>query len=237
MKKIIIITLILFFIPILPCLADDWDNVYKNDVDIRQPVPVVTDKEFQEAYDSKVRKKKKKDKYENVKGDDMKGLSDIEANYPSVMLYEKFYTDDNRILQEGFYKVVVVLPKPQDPEQKYFVHFFQGHSHKGKIQMYETDDDYVGVLDDYSDIMYLFRYVGILSCKDRIIYVYPKYIDTTSSSIPKKEMLQVINVLRKYNKSRKEIIREYTGKEGKNNVNILSLMLFLIRDYLSNGIY
>ena len=50
-------------------------------------------------------------------------------------------------------------------------------------------------------------------------------------------MLQIINVLRKYNKSRKEIIREYTGKEGKNNVNVLSLMLFLIRDYLSNGIY
>jgi hypothetical protein len=100
----------------------------------------------------------------------------------------------------------------------------------------ETDDDYVGVLDDYSDLMYLFRYVGILSCKDRVIYVYPKYIETTSS-IPKKEMLQIINVLRKYNKSRKEIIREYTGKEGKNNVNVLSLMLFLIRDYLSNGIY
>ena len=129
---------------LLPSFADsdDWNKVYENDVDIHQPVPVVTDKEFQEAYDSKVGKKKKKDKYENVKGDDMKGHSDIEGNYPSVMLYEKFYTDDNKILQEGFYKAVVVLPKPQDPEQKYFVHFFQGHSHKGKIQMYETDDDY-----------------------------------------------------------------------------------------------
>lgn len=26
----------------------------------------------------------------------------------------------------------------------------------------ESDDDYVGVLDDYSQLMYLFRYVGIL---------------------------------------------------------------------------
>ena len=64
----------------------------------------------------------------------------------------------------------------------------------------ERDDDYVGVLDDYSDLMYLFRYVGILSCRDRIIYVYPKYIDITFPFVPKREMIQVINVLRKYNK-------------------------------------
>ena len=101
----------------------------------------------------------------------------------------------------------------------------------------ESDDDYVGVLDDYSQLMYLFRYVGILFCKDRIIYVYPKYIEVEEPYVPKREMIQVINVLRKYNKSNKEIIKEYTGKEGKNGVNILSLMLFLIRDYLYNGIY
>ena len=101
----------------------------------------------------------------------------------------------------------------------------------------ESDDDYVGVLDDYSQLMYLFRYVGILFCKDRIIYVYPKYIEVEEPYVPKREMVQVINVLRKYNKSNKEIIKEYTGKEGKNDVNILSLMLFLIRDYLYNGIY
>ena len=101
----------------------------------------------------------------------------------------------------------------------------------------ETDDDYVGILDDNAKLMYLFRYVGILFCKDRIIYVYPKYIDSVGTSVPKKEMIQVINVLRKYNKSKKEIIREYTGKEGRSNANILSLILFLIRDYLNNGLY
>lgn len=101
----------------------------------------------------------------------------------------------------------------------------------------DADDDYIGVLDVNSKLMYLFRYVGLLSCKDRIIYVYPKYIESAGLSVPQKEMIQVINVLRKYNKSKKEVIKEYTGKEGRNNTNLLSLILFLIRDYLCNGLY
>ncbi len=101
----------------------------------------------------------------------------------------------------------------------------------------EGDEDYVGEIGDNDKMKFLFRYVGLLTCKGRIIYVYPKYIEVTGDSIPKKEMRQVINVLRKYNKARKDIIREYSGKEGKDEINLLSLMIYFIQDYLEHGLY
>lgn len=101
----------------------------------------------------------------------------------------------------------------------------------------DDDEDYIGVIDDNSQMKYLFRYVGLLTCKGRVIYVYPKYIEPVGDYIPKKEMRQVINVLRKYNKACKDIIKEYSGKEGKEEINLLSLMVFFIQDYLDHGLY
>lgn len=101
----------------------------------------------------------------------------------------------------------------------------------------EDDEDYVGEIDDNSSIKYWFRYVGLLTCKGRVIYVYPKYIEPVGDYAPQKEMRQVINVLRKYNKARKDIIKEYSGKEGKDEINILSLMIYFIQDFLDHGLY
>lgn len=101
----------------------------------------------------------------------------------------------------------------------------------------EGDEDYVGEIDDNSSMKYLFRYVGLLTCKGRVVYVYPKYIEPVGDSVPKKEMRQVINVLRKYNKARKDIIKEYTGKEGNGEINLLSLMIYFIQDFLDHGLY
>ena len=152
MKRFLWIILIMLIFPLFSFADDDWNSVYENDADINKPVPVVTDKEFKEAYDIKMgKKKKKKDPYANIKANDMTSLYDLEEEYPNILLTEKFYSDEGNILDEGYYKAVVVIPKKEDG--KYFVHFYQGHSHKGRVQMFETKDDYDSETINYARVI------------------------------------------------------------------------------------
>ena len=152
--------------------GDDWSKVYENDADIQKPVPTITDKEFKNAYDFKMgKKKKKKDPYKDVRGNDMSSLTELKDSYPTVVLTQRFYTDDGKILDEGHYKIVVVVPKEKDG--KYFVHFYQGHSHMGKIQMYETNNDYnepeinyAKVIENDGEAMFIYGNIDCnLECK------------------------------------------------------------------------
>lgn len=143
MKKLslILLVLCLFGSVVFAEDGDDWSKMYENDAEIQKPIPSITDKEFKEAYEKKMgKKKKKKDPYADVRGNDMSSLTQLKDSFPTVILTQRFYTDDGKILDEGHYKVVVVIPK--DKDGKYFVHFYQGHSHMGKVQMYETNNDY-----------------------------------------------------------------------------------------------
>ncbi len=96
-------------------------------------------------------------------------------------------------------------------------------------------DDFVGVESD--NVQFLFRFVGVIFYKDRVINVYPKYIE--SSSELKEEMRQVLRVLLKHQGK-----KYYLGvpemletEEQKNEINMLSIMLFLLNDYAENGLY
>lgn len=142
MKKLLIIVLCLFLTPTFTFAEDDdWGSVYDNLKEFEKPVPAVTDKEFNEVIKFKKGKKKKdKNSYENIQAHDMSSLTDLENNYPSILVMQKFYTDDNKIIDEGYYKAVVSIPK--NKYEKHYVHFFQGHTHKGKIRMFETNNDY-----------------------------------------------------------------------------------------------
>lgn len=142
MKKLFVLCLCLFFIPAFAFAEDDeWGSVYDNLKEFEKPVPAVTDKEFNDVIKSKMGKKKKnKNSYENIQAHDMSSLTDLEETYPSILVMQKFYTDDNKIIDEGYYKAVVSIPK--NKYEKHYVHFFQGHTHKGKIRMYETNNDY-----------------------------------------------------------------------------------------------
>lgn len=137
--------------PVVAFAEDDWDKVWENDSDIRQPVPSVTDKEFNEAYQSKLKKKKKKDPYANINAHDMSSLGKLEGSYPSVMITERFYSDEGKIIDAGHYKVVVTIPKTKN--DKYYVHFFQGHTHRGKLMMHETKNDYNEKAVNYAKII------------------------------------------------------------------------------------
>lgn len=99
----------------------------------------------------------------------------------------------------------------------------------------DDDDDWVGNMPLGSDQAYLFRFVGILYSQGRIIYVYPKYISSTAE--PKEQMKTVIKVLLKYDSVNEKVVHFYSGNEGNKEVNPLSVMLFLLDDYLENDLY
>lgn len=81
---------------------------------------------------------------------------------------------------------------------------------------------------------YQFVYVGVIIIENIILNIYPKYI--TSESNIKKDFKQVINVVKKYNKSHDDF--RYQNDELEDiSYNRLSMMLFFVEDYFENGVY
>lgn len=94
---------------------------------------------------------------------------------------------------------------------------------------------------------YAFSFVGIIICKNRIIYSYPKYLGDSKEPLPLddppiEEMRQVIRVIEKYSKDGKKSkvindINLFVDEDDAEKINTLSVMLFLLEDYASNGVY
>lgn len=115
----------------------------------------------------------------------------------------------------------------------------------------EEAEEKVIEFDNYSDNdlikekkYYAFCFVGIIICQSRIIYSYPKYFGDSfnlPSEIPMEELGQVIRVIEKYSreKSKQEIndISLFVDSDDAGEINLLSVMLFLLEDYAANGVY
>lgn len=104
------------------------------------------------------------------------------------------------------------------------------------ISEYDVDyEDYVG--EEHGEKQYLFRFVGVFYYANRVVYVYPKYIK--SSIAPKVEMKQVLKVLRKYQGKKLMLgVPEFVESlDGGSDLSELSVLLFLLNDYVDNGIY
>lgn len=91
---------------------------------------------------------------------------------------------------------------------------------------------------------YKFSFVGIAICQNRIIYVYPKYIGSATALPtyePQKELTQVVRVIEKYSREKtKQDIRDinlFVDEDDNGKPNTLSVMLFLLEDYATNGPY
>lgn len=80
---------------------------------------------------------------------------------------------------------------------------------------------------------YVFTYVGILTVGDRILKCYPKYIQDTE---PAEKMKQVMRVLRKYN-SYEQRIALFNGGDEEISFNLLAIILYLLEEYVENGVY
>ena len=91
---------------------------------------------------------------------------------------------------------------------------------------------------------YKFDFVGIIICENVIAYSYPKYIGEHNSlpiTAPIEEMKQIMSVIEKYSreKSQQDIrnVDLFADVDEKGKINTLSVMLFLLEDYASNGEY
>ena len=95
-----------------------------------------------------------------------------------------------------------------------------------------------------NSIRYKFNFVGILIIQNIITYVYPKYLGESNIPLdyaPITEMQQVMRVIEKYSreKAQQEIynIDLFADIDHKGGINTLSVMLYLLEDYATNGDY
>lgn len=108
-----------------------------------------------------------------------------------------------------------------------------------QLEMSDLVDDDVEITDETAesgDCLYVFTYVGIITCGSRIIKVYPKYL-LSKKDDALSEMKQVIRVLEKYSRSEEQIINVFNGDGENRSFNILAVILFLLNDYYEYGIY
>lgn len=85
-----------------------------------------------------------------------------------------------------------------------------------QMEMSELTDEDIEITDDTAesgDCLYVFTYVGIITCGSRIIKVYPKYLLTEQDHL--ESMKQVLKVLERYSRSEEQIINVFNG-DGEN---------------------
>lgn len=108
-----------------------------------------------------------------------------------------------------------------------------------QLEMSDLTDDDIEITDETAesgDCLYVFTYVGVITCGSRVVKVYPKYL-LSKKGIPLEEMKQVVKVLDRYSRSEKQIINVFNGNGENRSFNILAVILFLINDYYEYGIY
>lgn len=108
-----------------------------------------------------------------------------------------------------------------------------------QLEMSDLVDEDIEITDETAesgDCLYVFTYVGIITCGNRVVKVYPKYL-LSNKMDPLDEMKQVVKVLEKYSRSEKQIINVFNGNGENRSFNILAVILFLLNDYYEYGIY
>lgn len=108
-----------------------------------------------------------------------------------------------------------------------------------QLEMSELMDEDVEITDETAesgDCLYVFTYVGIITCGSRVIKVFPKYILSKKES-PLDEMKQVVKVLERYSRSEEQIVNVFNGNGENRSFNILAVILYLLNDYYEYGLY
>lgn len=82
--------------------------------------------------------------------------------------------------------------------------------------------------------LYVFTFVGVVTCQSRVIKSYPKYILSNEQPLP--ELKQVLKVLAKYAAKEQEMIHAF-GDRDSGSFHMLSVILYLIQDYYESGLY
>lgn len=109
---------------------------------------------------------------------------------------------------------------------------------KDQKDLTELVDDDVLISDEtagYDECLYVFTYVGVITSGNRILKVYPKYISADKE--PLEQMKLVVKVMERYNNHEEQIINLFNGDDENRSFNMLSVILYLLNDYFSYGLY
>lgn len=77
-----------------------------------------------------------------------------------------------------------------------------------QLEMSDLVDDDVEITDETAesgDCLYVFTYVGVITCGSRVIKVYPKYLLSKKDDNVLDEMKQIVKVLERYSRSEEQI--------------------------------
>lgn len=108
-----------------------------------------------------------------------------------------------------------------------------------QMEMSDLTDEDLEITDDTAesgDCLYVFTYVGIITCGSRIVKVYPKYL-LSKEADHLENMKQVLKVLEKYSRSEEQIVNVFNGNGENRSFNMLAVILYLLNDYYEYGIY
>lgn len=154
MRKLLFILILSFLI--LPVNAESWDDF--NNLDrMWDGQKSITNKEFEEVMDALNQNAKKKDAKQRKKlikkvggggsslhselNPDNTDIQEIQSPKPKeegiLINLPVHIIIENNVLDKGFYKVIAAKE-----DGKIFISFYQSQFFKGKIEAYETDDDF-----------------------------------------------------------------------------------------------
>ncbi|MBQ0090442.1 MAG: LlaJI family restriction endonuclease [Prevotellaceae bacterium] len=105
---------------------------------------------------------------------------------------------------------------------------------KDLTDLFDADVEIVDVESGDTEFFYVFTFVGVITVAGRVLKCYPKYLLHIDK--PVSELKQVLQVLEKYC-SREQIVRMFNNTDESQSFNLLAVMLFLMNDYFSNGVY
>ncbi len=90
------------------------------------------------------------------------------------------------------------------------------------------------VVENNTEIQYVFDFVGVVMVEEHVFKCYPKYISSTIEPI--EQLKKVLKVIKKYN-DKEQLVYLYNGEEDNKIFNRLAVSLHLLEEYFQYGIY
>lgn len=85
--------------------------------------------------------------------------------------------------------------------------------------------------------LYSMNYVGILLYKDKVVFSLPKYIKDGDFRDKAVKLLELFGQYTKREKLEEEELETFGAIDSSNSYNMLSTIIFILNDYIENGIY
>ena len=99
----------------------------------------------------------------------------------------------------------------------------------------EDDDLVVSDVDiDDASQPFIFDYVGVVTAGGCVFKMLPKYVTDETNLL--RQLQQVLRVIRRHN-AKQQIIPMAHGFDPQSPFNMLAIMVYIVTDYLDNGVY